>query len=258
MRRIDDRIITGTIFVGAFLGIGIVAASASPSAPQTSYPLGKAKTCVSHYVKRTERHVVKGRSERYVACVYVAPSVPIAAPTTTVAVAPAGISVPPEIIYVYPPTPTTLPDPTTTSSSTTTTTVPPATTTTLVAATTTTLAPQVNDVATEVQCAESGGFCSEYNSNAETTSADANVYAGAEIDDFSTQVGTVTFLSADHLLVCVASVYSAADLPSNNARCTTNGGPFEGPLTVVYGGGTVVTGSVTTNYLPSFTSGGSN
>lgn len=227
------------------LAAGIPLTLAATAGAQTSYyQLGKAKSCVPHYVKETQRHVVKGKSKRYIACVFVAP-----APETVTVTTPAP---PPQIIYVYPTTTTTIAPATTTTTTSTT------TTTTLAPVTTTTLAPQVNDIASEVQCAESGGFCSEYNSSAETTSADANVYAGAEVDDLSPQVGTVTFISSDHLLVCVASVYSAADLPSNNARCTTNGGPFSGPLTVVYGGGTIVDGSVTTNYLPSWTYGGSN
>ena len=120
-------------------------------------------------------------------------------------------------------------------------------------------APTETDVATEVQCAESGGFCSLYNSAAETTGADANVYAGPMVNDQSPQVGTVTFTSSDHLLICTATVYSAADLPSNNARCTGNGGPFSGPIAVAYSGGTIKTGdAVKTVYAASSTSGGSN
>lgn len=120
-------------------------------------------------------------------------------------------------------------------------------------------APFVNNIQTELQCAESGGFCSEYNSAPETTSGDANVYAGPENWDLSPQIGTVTFTSADHLLVCAASVYSAADLPSNNARCTGDGGPFEGPLTVTYSGGSVEIGDTEIDvYSPASTVGGSN
>lgn len=120
-------------------------------------------------------------------------------------------------------------------------------------------APTIDDVTVELQCAESGGFCSEYNSSPETTSADANVYAGPEYEDVSPQVGTVTFTSADHLLICTASVYSAANLASNNARCTGDGGPFEGPLSVQYSGGTIETGdTVETVYSSASTSGGSN
>lgn len=119
--------------------------------------------------------------------------------------------------------------------------------------------PFVNDITSTVQCAESGGFCSEYNSAPETTSADANVFAGPIYEDVSPQIGTVTFTSADHLLICTASVYSAAGLPSNNARCTGDGGPFEGPLTAAYSGGSVEIGDTEIDvYSPATTVGGSN
>ena len=120
-------------------------------------------------------------------------------------------------------------------------------------------APTTTNVNTEVACAESGGFCSIYNSGTQTTGADANVFAGPTNNDQSPQIGTVTFTSSDHILICTATVYSAADLPSNNARCTGNGGPFSGPLSVVYSGGTIAQGDAySTVYAGSSTSGGSN
>lgn len=120
-------------------------------------------------------------------------------------------------------------------------------------------APTENDITVELQCAESGGFCSEYDSNLEVTDTDANVYAGPEFEDVSPQVGTVTFTSSDHLLICTAVVFSAADLPSNNARCVGAGGPFSGPLQVAYSGGRVEVGDTSvTIYSSATTSGGSN
>lgn len=47
------------------------------------YPLGAAKYCKSHYVKRTERHRVNGRLVPFVACVYFAPPVTTTTTTTT-------------------------------------------------------------------------------------------------------------------------------------------------------------------------------
>lgn len=120
-------------------------------------------------------------------------------------------------------------------------------------------APTIDNITSIVQCAESGGFCSEYDSNLETTGADANVYAGPIFEDVAANVGTVTFTSSDHLLICTATVFSALHIPSNNARCTGNGGPFSGPLTVQYSGGTVEQGdTVETVYSSASTVGGSN
>lgn len=119
-------------------------------------------------------------------------------------------------------------------------------------------APTVTDDTVALHCAESGGFCTEYDSFAETTGADANVDAGF---DTSPQVGTVTFTSSDHLLVCTATVYSAANLASNNARCTntTELSQFSGPISVIYSGGTVEVGDTSEIvYSSATTSGGSN
>jgi hypothetical protein len=49
-----------------------------------TYPLGHARSCKAHYVKRTEKHKVGASEIRYVACVYVA-SLAVAPTTTTVA-----------------------------------------------------------------------------------------------------------------------------------------------------------------------------
>lgn len=117
-------------------------------------------------------------------------------------------------------------------------------------------APTVTNDTVTLTCAESGGFCTEYQPSPETTDARANVDAGF---DTSPQVGTVTFTSADHLLICTATVYSAANLASNNARCTGTGGPFEGPIQVSYSGGTIVVGDTSeTVYSPATAVGGSN
>ena len=69
---------TGLISVGSVQGAG---ATTHPT-----YPLGHAKSCKTNYVKRTERRVVKGGEQRYVACVY-APGLtrPVTTTTTTTA-----------------------------------------------------------------------------------------------------------------------------------------------------------------------------
>ena len=76
------------LFAAIFMGAGLVGVAGVPAAvaaTHPTYPLGKAKSCRAHYVKRTERHKVKGKEVRYVACVYVAPkkSAPTTSTTTT-------------------------------------------------------------------------------------------------------------------------------------------------------------------------------
>src|ERR1035437_3170270 len=68
------------LVVAASLTVAVGAAGASN---HPNYPLGKAKSCRAHYVKRTERHLVNGKEIRYVACVYVAPSNTTTTLTTT-------------------------------------------------------------------------------------------------------------------------------------------------------------------------------
>src|ERR1035437_3073663 len=68
------------LVVAASLTVAVGAAGASS---HPNYPLGKAKSCKAHYVKRTERHLVNGKEIRYVACVYVAPSNTTTTLTTT-------------------------------------------------------------------------------------------------------------------------------------------------------------------------------
>lgn len=76
--------------------LGLLVPVATSSASSTStYALGKAKHCRVNFVKRTLRHTVtvevmvggrlkrERKSERYVACVYVAPPKPVPPPTTT-------------------------------------------------------------------------------------------------------------------------------------------------------------------------------
>lgn len=63
---------------------GLAGAASAAKKPPASYPLGKAKRCRPHYVKRTRRHKVKGKMVRYIACVYYAPKPkPKPVPTTT-------------------------------------------------------------------------------------------------------------------------------------------------------------------------------
>lgn len=63
-------LLLGLMVVGVGLGLFVSPAVASGHA---TYPLGKAKSCRAHFVKKTQRHLVKGREVRYVACVYVTP-----------------------------------------------------------------------------------------------------------------------------------------------------------------------------------------
>jgi len=60
-----------TAMVVATLIIGSAPAWAS-RAPNT-YPLGSAKSCKAHHVERILKHKVKGKTEQYIGCVYVAP-----------------------------------------------------------------------------------------------------------------------------------------------------------------------------------------
>lgn len=120
-------------------------------------------------------------------------------------------------------------------------------------------APTETDLTVTLRCAESGGFCTEYQPSPETTNADTEVYAGPMAFDVSPNVGTVTFVSADHLTICTGPVFSALGIASNNGRCTGNGGPFEGPITVTYSGGSVETGdTVLAVYSTATVTGGSN
>jgi hypothetical protein len=55
--------------VALLLG-GVVVTQAGASTHPT-YPLGSAKTCKAHYVKKILPHKVKGKTESYIECVYV-------------------------------------------------------------------------------------------------------------------------------------------------------------------------------------------
>lgn len=120
-------------------------------------------------------------------------------------------------------------------------------------------APTVDDVTVTLQCDESGGFCTEYQSAPETTDARTNVFAGNPSFDETPGVGTVTFTSADDLPICSAAVGSTVFGPDSAGRCVGQGGPFEGPIHVSYSGGTVEMGdTVETVYSSATTVGGSN
>lgn len=68
----------------ALSALALGGAAGAAKKPPASYPLGKAKHCRAHYVKRTRRHKVKGKLVRYIACVYDAPKPkPKPVPTTT-------------------------------------------------------------------------------------------------------------------------------------------------------------------------------
>lgn len=62
----------------SLLAVGVAGAST-----HSTYPLGKAKLCKAHYVRRNEWHHVKGKRVRFVACVYIAPTTQSTTTTTT-------------------------------------------------------------------------------------------------------------------------------------------------------------------------------
>lgn len=70
----------GVVALVAALGMPVTAASAST---QKNYPLGHAKSCKAHYVKKTDKHKVKGKEVRFVECVYKAPVRSVITTTTT-------------------------------------------------------------------------------------------------------------------------------------------------------------------------------
>lgn len=81
-------VLTALVVAASFtVAVGAAGASSHPH-----YPLGKAKSCRPHYVKRTERHLVNGKEIRYVACVYVAPSTTTTTLTTTTTTAVTSVS----------------------------------------------------------------------------------------------------------------------------------------------------------------------
>lgn len=78
-RRVHVAIAMLIVVAGLFTVTSVQGAGATT---HPTYPLGKAKSCKAHYVKRTERHKVKGKSVRFVECIYdaVATTIP---PTTS-------------------------------------------------------------------------------------------------------------------------------------------------------------------------------
>lgn len=81
LKRIaSSLLITGCVVLG-LSGVGAIQGASATSHP--SYPLGHARSCKAHYVKKTERHKVKGHEVRYVACTYVAPVVATTTTSTT-------------------------------------------------------------------------------------------------------------------------------------------------------------------------------
>lgn len=86
----------------ATLASPAVAGAASKPKATATYSLGSAKHCRTHFVKKTLHHKVHGKSVRYVACVYVAPTVStpvlISSPVTPSSpTAPAPASTPPVV-----------------------------------------------------------------------------------------------------------------------------------------------------------------
>lgn len=81
------RVLASLAVIGG-LSVPAVAAASTKTNPHATYALGGTKKCKTSFIKKTERHDVKGKSARYVACVYVAPpkvTVGASIPTTTVA-----------------------------------------------------------------------------------------------------------------------------------------------------------------------------
>ncbi len=60
----------------AFVSMTFSASLAGAATTHPSYPLGKAKSCKVHYVKRVLSHQVRGKTVHYLACVYKAPTAP--------------------------------------------------------------------------------------------------------------------------------------------------------------------------------------
>jgi hypothetical protein len=78
MRKIPAFLLAACLIAPAGVLVAQAGAVAKPS--HATYALGKAKHCRAHFVKKTERHKVKGKMVRYIGCVYVAPKA--ATPTT--------------------------------------------------------------------------------------------------------------------------------------------------------------------------------
>lgn len=76
------RILFSCVVIAGLAVPTVALATAKKSNPHASYALDKAKKCKVDFVKHTERHEVKGKSRRYIACVYVAPTAKAVAPST--------------------------------------------------------------------------------------------------------------------------------------------------------------------------------
>ena len=265
-----------SILFGFWLGHVALAAN-HPSYPRTG------GSCKKGYHGVTATHKVKGKSKRYVECVWTVVPKPVVITTlpvpTTLAPVPTtqpagntGVPTTTTTIASLPPAPPLQPQPqpspTTTTTqpvvTTTSTTQPPVTTstsTTTTSTTTTTLAPQTINVTVTMDCSGGNDNCTIFNSSAETTAGYTDVYAGNHNDDESPGAGTVTFISTDNKTICTGNV--RAGIASNNGECTggaDGSSPYAGPITVNYSGATVYDASTntTTIYSTATTTGHSN
>lgn len=88
------RILSAAVVLGIMIATPLsTGASTAAKSPHATYALGKAKHCRPDFVKRTERHKVKGKERRYIACIFTAPQVATtSAPIATTSAVPAAAS----------------------------------------------------------------------------------------------------------------------------------------------------------------------
>jgi len=82
--KIVLAVLVATVLL-SFIAVKVSNGSVIPTKTSTkTYALGHAKKCKVDFVKKTERHKVKGKEKRYIACVYVAPKIAVSGiPTQT-------------------------------------------------------------------------------------------------------------------------------------------------------------------------------
>ena len=97
--KIVLAVLVATVLL-SFVAVKVSSGSVIPAKTSTkTYALGHAKKCKVDFVKKTERHKVKGKEKRYIACVYVAPKIAVSGipiqtnpATTTPAPAPTPVT----------------------------------------------------------------------------------------------------------------------------------------------------------------------
>src|SRR5665811_607745 len=85
---LTTRFARAAVSLGVLLLLSMATISQAGATTHAPYPLGSAKSCKAHYVKRVLKHVVKGKTLTYLACVYVAPKVKNTPPPTTTSTPP--------------------------------------------------------------------------------------------------------------------------------------------------------------------------